>query len=417
MQLQPVRGTKDILPDDYVVYLELLAKAKQVVTGYGYQEISIPIFEFSEVFKRTLGDYSDVVTKEMYSFEDRGGQSITLRPEHTAGIARCIISNGLQHLLPLKLFTIGPNFRYERPQKGRQRQFHQMTVEAIGYNNPIIDVEVMALAANILKALNIFDKTRLEINTLGDNESRALYLSELTKYLFKYKNDLSEESKVRLEKNPLRVLDSKDPNDKKIVADAPVIYDSLNAHSKKFFDQVLESLTQIGIKFVLNSKIVRGLDYYSHTAFEFVTEELGSQGTVIGGGRYDDLYKIMGNHDIPAVGFAMGIERAFELYNIANPKSDAYQGIFVVSLSGVSDIQSLKIAEILRSKNITVYFEQINNVAKAIKKAVVKKAEFMVIVGEDEIKEEKFKLKNLVNRDERVLNIDELVNFVESHEF
>jgi histidyl-tRNA synthetase len=408
MQLQPVRGTKDILPDDYAVYLELLAKAKQVTLSYGYQELSIPIFEFSEVFKRTLGDYSDVVTKEMYSFEDRGGQSITLRPEHTAGIARCIISNGMQHLLPLKLFTIGPNFRYERPQKGRQRQFHQMTVEAIGYNNPIVDVEVIVLAANILKSLNILDKTRLELNTLGDNESRATYLNVLTGYLSKYNNDLSNDSKVRLEKNPLRVLDSKDPNDKKIVADAPVIYDSLNVTSKKFFDQILESLTKIGLKFILNSKIVRGLDYYSHTAFEFVTEELGSQGTVIGGGRYDDLYKIIGNHDIPAIGFAMGIERAFELYSIANPRPDINNGVFVVSLGEESDVQSLQIAQMLRARNITVYFEQVNNVAKAIKKAVAKRAKFVLIVGEDETRENKFKLKNLVNRDEQILTVDEL---------
>ncbi len=411
MQLQPVRGTKDILPEDYSIYLELLAKAKQVALGCGYQELSIPIFEFSEVFKRTLGDYSDVVTKEMYSFEDRGGQSITLRPEHTAGIARCVISNGMQHLLPLKLFTIGPNFRYERPQKGRQRQFHQMTVEAIGYDNPIVDAEVIVLASNILKSLNILDKTRLEINTLGDNESRASYLTALTGYLSKYKNDLSEDSQIRLEKNPLRVLDSKDPNDKKIVADAPVIYDSLNAVSKKFFDQVLESLTQIGVKYILNSKIVRGLDYYSHTAFEFVTEELGAQGTVIGGGRYDDLYKIMGNHDIPAIGFAMGVERAFELYNIANPRLDVSAGVFVVSLGESSDIKSLQIAEILRARSVTVHFEQINNVAKAIKKAVVKKAKFMLIVGDDEIKANRYKLKNLINRDEQTLTIDELENY------
>lgn len=408
MELQPVRGTKDILPEDYSIYLELLAKAKQVTLSYGYQELSIPIFEFSEVFKRTLGDYSDVVTKEMYSFEDRGGQSITLRPEHTAGIARCVISNGMQHLLPLKLFTIGPNFRYERPQKGRQRQFHQMTVEAIGYSNPIVDVEVIMLAANILRSLNILDKTRLEINTLGDNESRTAYINSLTEYLYKYKNDLSEDSQIRLEKNPLRVLDSKDSNDKKIVADAPVIYNSLNIKSKKFFDQILEGLTKIGLKFILNSKIVRGLDYYSHTAFEFVTEELGAQGTIIGGGRYDDLYKIMGNHDIPAIGFAMGLERAFELYNIANPRPDINDGVFVTSLNEESDVRSLQIAQMLRTKNIKVYFEQVNNVSKAIKKALAKKAKFMIIVGEDEAKESKFKLKNLINRDEQILTFGEL---------
>jgi histidyl-tRNA synthetase len=408
MELQPVRGTKDILPEDYSIYLELLAKAKQVTLSYGYQELSIPIFEFSEVFKRTLGDYSDVVTKEMYSFEDRGGQSITLRPEHTAGIARCVISNGMQHLLPLKLFTIGPNFRYERPQKGRQRQFHQMTVEAIGYSNPIVDVEVIMLAANILRSLNILDKTKLEINTLGDNESRTAYINALTEYLYKYKNDLSEDSQNRLEKNPLRVLDSKDSNDKKIVADAPVIYNSLNIKSKKFFDQILEGLTKIGLKFILNSKIVRGLDYYSHTAFEFVTEELGAQGTIIGGGRYDDLYKIMGNHDIPAIGFAMGLERAFELYNIANPRPDINDGVFVTSLNEESDVRSLQIAQMLRTKNIKVYFEQVNNVSKAIKKALAKKAKFMIIVGEDEAKESKFKLKNLINRDEQILTFGEL---------
>lgn len=408
MQLQPVRGTKDILPDDYSVYLELITKAKSVAETYGYRELAIPIFEFSEVFKRTLGDYSDVVTKEMYSFDDRGGQSITLRPEHTAGVARCVISNGLQHLLPLKLMTIGPNFRYERPQKGRMRQFHQMSVEAIGYSDPVMDAETIALGAHILKTLNILDKTRLEINTLGDAVSRANYLEKLSQYLVKYRNELSEESKIRLEKNPLRILDSKDPNDQKIVAEAPKIYDSLTIDAKRFFDLVLEYLTKVGVSFKINPKIVRGLDYYTHTAFEFVTNELGSKGTILAGGRYDPLYKMLGGPDTPAVGFAMGLERAFELYINANPMAALARGVSVISLGDVCDGQALQAAQMLRERGVVVNFEQAGNATKAIKKSLARSARFMVIVGEDELRQGKFMVKDLDSREERLVGLEGL---------
>lgn len=412
MQLQPVRGTKDILPDDYSVYLELIAKAKSVAETYGYRELAIPIFEFSEVFKRTLGDYSDVVTKEMYSFDDRGGQSITLRPEHTAGIARCVISNGLQHLLPLKLMTIGPNFRYERPQKGRMRQFHQMSVEAIGYSDPVVDAETIALGAHMLKALNILDKTKLEINTLGDAQSRDNYLEKLGQYLAKYRNELSEDSKIRLEKNPLRILDSKDANDQKIVADAPVIYDSLTIEAKRFFDSVLEYLTRTCVSFKINPKIVRGLDYYVHTAFEFVTDELGSQGTVLAGGRYDPLYKMLGGPDTPAVGFAMGLERVVELYMNANLVTALPRGVSVVSLDESCNLSALQAAQTLRYDGALVHLEQAGNVTKAIKKALAKSSRYIVIIGEDELRQGKFMVKNLDSREERMMGLEELVQLL-----
>ncbi len=417
MQLQPVRGTKDILPDDHLIYLELMIKARQVIGNYGYQEIAIPIFEFSEVFKRTLGDYSDIVTKEMYSFQDRSGQSLTLRPEHTAGIARCVISNGMQHLMPLKLFTIGPVFRYERPQKARMRQFSQLSVEAIGFDSSMIDVEIVALGAHILQALNILDKTKLEINTLGDNQSRINYLEKFTSYIAKYRDELSEDSKIRLEKNPLRILDSKDSGDQKLVAGAPVIYDSINKESKHFFDQILDGLTKIGVKFVINNKIVRGLDYYCHTVFEFITDELGSQGAVLAGGRYDTLYKLMGNYNISAVGFASGLERLFELYIKTNQTPTKPRGICVVSLDLAYDIEALKITQALRAQNKLADIEPSNNITKAIKKAVSKNSKFVIIIGEDEVRTQKFRLKDLDTRSEECLYLEELLSFVEKNEF
>lgn len=417
MQLQPVRGTKDILPDDFAVFEAVLNKARKAIANYGYRECETPIFEFTEVFKRTLGDYSDIVAKEMYSFEDRSGQSITLRPELTAGITRAVLSNGMQQLLPLKLFTIGPNFRYERPQKGRQRQFNQISVEAVGYKDPAIDAETIILASQLLSELNILNKTSLEINTLGDKESRSNYLESLTKYLTKYKSDLSEDSKIRLEKNPLRILDSKDENDKRILEEAPLIDSALTDYARNFFDRVLSILTKVGIEYKINHKIVRGLDYYSHTAFEFVTSELGAQGTVLGGGRYDDLYKILGNQDIAAIGFAMGVERAVELYKLANPAITPQRGTTIISLTDKTDGEALLLAHQLRGKGLLVHFEQNNNPSKALKKAIANNSKLVIIIGEDEMNSGQYKVKDLDARSEETLPINQLVNYVAGYEF
>ncbi|MBX9633404.1 MAG: histidine--tRNA ligase, partial [Magnetospirillum sp.] len=307
--LQPVRGTHDLLPEDSRRHRFVEETAFSVVRRYGYGEIVTPIFEFTEVFSRTLGETSDVVTKEMYTFADRSGDSLTLRPEGTAGVARAFISGGLAQSLPLKLFYRGPMFRHERPQKGRLRQFHQVGVELLGVEGPQADIEVVSMAWRMLQALGLGDKVQLEINTLGDAESRVAYRDALVAYLTPYKDKLSEDSRARLDKNPMRVLDSKDEGDKAIVAGAPLIQDALSPAAQEFFAQVTGGLTALGVPFVINPKLVRGLDYYCHTAFEFTTTALGAQGTVLAGGRYDGLIGQMGGPATPGIGWAAGIER------------------------------------------------------------------------------------------------------------
>ena len=309
MSVRPVRGTVDLFPEEFRRHSRVIDAARGLANVYGYGEIQTPIFEFTEVFARTLGDVSDVVTKEMYTFEDRGGERITLRPENTAGVARAFISAKLQNDLPLKYFYAGPMFRYERPQKGRQRQFHQIGVELFGVPGPSGDVEVIALAAQILDQLEMRQHCVLNLNTLGDTESRQAYRIALVEYFSDYKARLSDDSVARLEKNPLRILDSKDQSDKEIVDGAPSFDQYLTASASEFFGEVREGLDDLGIAYELNPRLVRGLDYYCHTAFEFVTDALGAQGTVIGGGRYDGLIGMMGGPETPGVGWAGGIER------------------------------------------------------------------------------------------------------------
>ena len=308
-KLQPVRGTRDLIDDDARAHLHVVDTARATAARFGYGPIVTPSFEFTDVFQRTLGETSDIVTKEMYTFEDKGGDSLTLRPEGTAGIVRAVLSGGLQNELPLKWYYAGPMFRHERPQKGRLRQFHQIGVELIGVSEPIADVEVIALAAATLDALGVLSATTLELNTLGDNESRAAYRGALVAYLEGFRDRLSEDSQQRLDRNPLRILDSKNTNDKAIVADAPSFADHLTPAAQAFFDAVRSGLEDLGIAYQINPRLVRGLDYYCHTAFEFTTDQLGAQGTVLAGGRYDGLMEMMGGQPTPGVGWAAGIER------------------------------------------------------------------------------------------------------------
>ncbi len=302
-ELQPVRGTHDLLPDEMRRYRRVAETARLAAECFGYQEMATPIFEFSEVFKRTLGDTSDIVTKEMYTFTDRGGETITLRPEGTASVARALISGGLAQHLPLKYFYSGPMFRYERPQKGRMRQFHQTGIELLGIKEPLGDVEVIATGAEFLRRIDAWDRSQLEINTLGDTESRQNYRKVLVDYLSGHRARLSEDSVSRLERNPLRILDSKDKGDQAVVADAPVYTDYLNAASRDFFAKVKQGLEALGIAYVVNPRLVRGLDYYSHTCFEVTCEELGAQKTILAGGRYDGLIPMMGGPETPGVGW------------------------------------------------------------------------------------------------------------------
>src|SRR5487761_379123 len=307
--LQPVRGTQDLLPPEQRRHRFVVETARALAERWGYHEIATPIFEFTEVFARPIGETSDIVSKEMYSFTDRGGDQVTLRPEYTAGIVRAMISNGLAQSLPLKLFASGPMFRYERPQKGRFRQFHQIDVELIGVKEPQGDVEVIALGADILSALGVLSRAELHLNTLGDAESRKAYRDALVEYFMQHEHKLSEDSRKRLERNPLRILDSKDEADIALSAAAPHFAEYLTPASREFFAQVRNGLDALGIRYQLDPRLVRGLDYYTHTAFEFVTTEVGSQGAVLAGGRCDGLMSVMGGPETAGVGWAAGIER------------------------------------------------------------------------------------------------------------
>jgi len=306
---QAIRGTQDIFGPEAEAFAHVVETFERVRKLYRFRRTEMPVFEKTAVFSRSLGETTDVVSKEMYSFEDRGGESLTLRPEFTAGIARAYLTDGWQQYAPLKVATHGPLFRYERPQKGRYRQFHQIDAEVIGAAEPMADVELLVMADQLLKELGIAEGVTLQLNTLGDADSRDAWRAALVDYFRAHRADLSEDSQDRLERNPLRILDSKDPRDKPFTADAPKIDQFLSAEAQAFFGKVTGGLDAAGVSWTRNDALVRGLDYYRHTAFEFVTDRLGAQGTVLGGGRYDGLMEALGGPATPAVGWAAGIER------------------------------------------------------------------------------------------------------------
>jgi len=390
--LQPVRGTHDLLPESQRRQNSVTDTAKHISGLYGYEEISTPVFEFTDVFSRTLGDTSDVVTKEMYTFEDKGGDRITLRPENTASVMRAYMSNGLQQNLPCRFFYRGPMFRYERPQKGRQRQFHQIGVELIGVDGPLGDVEVIATGAQILETLGVRNRTTLEINSLGDTESRDTYRSTLVAYFSRYENDLSADSRERLVKNPLRILDSKDEGDRKIITDAPAMSDSLNAESRTFFDTVLDRLTQIGINYDLNNRLVRGLDYYCHTAFEFTTTELGAQSAVMAGGRYDGLIEQMGGSSTPGVGWAAGVER---LSMMIDEPAKANRPVSLIPIGDAAFDVAFKLADQLRHAGYAIDFGYSGNMKKRMKRADKADAVAAVMLGDDELARDGVTLRDM----------------------
>ena len=380
--LRTVRGTRDLLPEDSRLHRLVEERAWETARRYGYGEIATPIFEFTDVFARTLGDTSDVVTKEMYTFEDRGGERLTLRPENTAGIVRAFISNSLSARLPLRAFYRGPMFRYERPQKGRLRQFHQVGVELLGIADPVGDVEVIALAHDVLSQLGLGDAIVLELNTLGDAESRAAYRSRLVDYLEGHRERLSADSLARLERNPLRVLDSKDSGDREVVAGAPSLEETLNARSQGFFAGVLAGLDALGIAYLRNPRLVRGLDYYSHTTFEFVTEALGAQSTVLAGGRYDGLVEQMGGPATPGTGWAAGVER---LGMLAREKAEQPRPIAMIALGAEQYGAAFRAAQRLRSRGHVVEVAVGTSLGKQMKWANRINARLAVIIGTDEV--------------------------------
>jgi histidyl-tRNA synthetase len=395
--LQPVRGTHDILPEDARRHRYIVETARAIAERYGFDEISTPIFEFTEVFKRTLGDTSDIVTKEMYTFADRGGDQITLRPEGTAGIARAFISRGLAQKVPVKFFYTGPMFRYERPQKGRMRQFHQFGVELLGVGVPQADVETITLGAHILESLGVMNKVTLEINTLGDKESRDAYRSVLVGYLSDHRDSLSRESRRRLERNPLRILDSKDEADIAALTGAPLFPDYLNEESTEFFADVRESLDRLGIAYVVNPRLVRGLDYYCQTAFEFTSEALGAQNAVIAGGRFDGLIAMMGGRDVPGVGWAAGIERLSMLLGRAPP---APRAVAVIPVGAGAEEAALRLTHELRHAGFAVDLGYGGSVAKRMKRANKMNARVAVILGEDELSRDAATVRDLDSGEE-----------------
>ena len=400
-KLQSLRGMKDLLPEDYKVHDYIINKARDIGVLYGYKQMSIPILEYTKVFNRSMGENSDVISKEIYSFFDKSSQSIALRPEFTAGIIRAFISNSLQHKLPLKFFSTGPVFRYDRPQAGRQRQFHQLNYEYIGAKGANSDAETIKLAVDILKALEVEKETVLELNSLGCSKSRANYQQKLVEYLNDFKDELSEESKVRLAKNPMRILDSKSEIDQKIVATAPVLSEYYTDDSKKYFDELLKYLDVLNVKYYINPRLVRGLDYYCHTAFEFTISKLGGQSTVLAGGRYDGLSKIMGGDDVPAIGFAIGIERIalIRKYNIFSVSP-----VFVLTMGKNNICYALDIADKLRLHNITTILETSGKIAKRMQRALNEKARFIIFIGDAEQTNNSLKLKDLKKKEEYIID-------------
>ena len=391
-KLQPVRGTHDLLPEEARRHRHIVDTGLAVSGRYGFGEIETPIFEFTDVFKRTLGEASDVVSKEMYTFTDRGGEELTLRPEGTASVCRALITGGLTQNLPAKFYYQGPMFRYERPQKGRMRQFHQIGIELLGAAEPQADIEVVACGADILDAIGVLSRTTLELNTLGDTDSRKAYRAALVEYFGDHRDRLSEDSRRRLELNPLRILDSKDEGDRRLVDGAPSFDDYLNDYSKEFFAAVVAGLDALGIAYHRNTRLVRGLDYYCHTTFEFVTDALGAQGTVMAGGRYDGLVETMSGPAIPGVGWAAGIERlALLVEGVAEPA----RPIAIVPMGGASATAALELAHRLRRAGFAVEHGYSGNVGKRLKRAAKVGARVALILGEDELARGMVQLRDL----------------------
>ena len=403
--LQPVRGTRDIMPEEMRRQRRVVGTARDLAARYGYLEMSTPIFEFTDVFRRPLGETSDVVAKEMYSFTDRGDDEITLRPEATAAVCRAFLSEGLTQQVPCKFFCHGPMFRYDRPQKGRWRQFHQINVELIGVPEPLGDVEIIALGVDILDGLGVLGRITLELNTLGDPASRKAYRHVLVEYFGDHRDRLSPDSRKRLERNPLRILDSKDEGDRRVSAGAPLLGDYLNQESVDFFAKVKQGLEALGISYSLNAHLVRGLDYYTHTIFEFTTEELGAQGSVLGGGRYDGLIELLGGPPMPGVGWAGGIERLAMLLeeDFAPPRP-----IVVIPIGGPAEAPALTLTQRLRRAGFTIELGFSGNVGKRMKRANKLSARAAVLLGDDELAQNAATVRDLESGEQEVVSLDAL---------
>jgi len=410
-KLRTVRGVHDTLPEVLDKHNKVIDKGLKISNQYCYSQIETPIFEFSEIFIKPLGKSSDIVTKENYIFKDRSDNELMLRPEGTSGVVRAFLNAGLIQEVPQRFSYFGPMFRYERPQKGRLRQFKQFGIECLGLSNPMADVEVISVGYDYLQELGLINSLTLKINTLGDEESRLDYRKVLIEYLNDYKSNLSEDSVKRLSQNPLRILDSKNQNDQKILIKAPNILDYLNQESKDRFEKVTEGLEALGIDYYIDKNLVRGLDYYCHTAFEFITEKLGAQGTVLAGGRYDGLSKMLGGPDIPGVGWAAGVERlSLMVESDFSNKPD-------VVLLGVSEEYNTSLLYIMKSlvkSGLKVEVFYTGSMSKKFKRANKINASFAIILGEEEIKNKVIKLKNLFSGSEELIRLETAIETIKN---
>ena len=413
MKIRPVRGTHDIFGKEIIKFNII----KKCVEHYGkisnFNELNTPIFELSDLFLKPLGEHSDVVLKEMYTFEDRNNELLTLRPEYTTPMIRAAISNNLLNNLPCKLFGLGPMFRRERPQKGRFRQFNQINFENFGSNDPISDIELISVAHSILKTLLPDQNLNLNINSLGNKDELLEFKNKLKNYFISKKDKLSEESIEKIDKNPLRILDSKNQNDIDVSNNGPNITEYLSTNSSNYFNEIKNGLKNLDIKFIENKNLVRGLDYYCHTVFEFKTDSLGSQDTILGGGRYDGLISTLGGPDIPGVGWAAGIERIAILMN--EFKNDS-KSVHIAITDKKYKTLLIKLLHFLKSKKIQYFWNYKYNLKKSLSKANEFNAKNIIIIGEESYSNELFSVKNLINGKQVLIKIDEIEKIIKNDE-
>lgn len=418
--IQAIRGMNDYLPTETPLWQWVENKVRSVLSAYGYAEIRMPIVESTPLFARAIGEVTDVVEKEMFTFDDRDEESLTLRPEGTAGCVRAGIEHGLLYNQEQRLWYMGPMFRYERPQKGRYRQFHQVGVEIFGIPNPEIDAELIALTARLWKDLGIFDHVTLQLNSIGSLEARKNYRQALVDFLQNHIDILDEDSKRRLTTNPLRILDSKDQRVQEVLNDAPKLHDYLDDDSREHFAQLCALLDSLGIQYEINQKLVRGLDYYNKTVFEWVTSALGAQGTVCGGGRYDGLVEQLGGHATSGVGFAMGLERLVLLVQEVNTQITLPSAvdIYIVYQGEGTTVAAFNLAEKLRSELPhlrTLLHCSGGNFKKQFKRADKSGAKLALVIGEDEVKNQQVVVKNLLQHSEQaVVALGDIINHIQN---
>ncbi len=420
-KIQAIRGMNDVLPNESFAWRNLENTFANCLTQYGYQQIRLPLVESTQLFKRTIGEVTDIVEKEMYTFNDLNGDSITLRPEGTAGCVRACLEHGLLHNQQQKLWYAGPMFRHEKPQKGRYRQFNQLGVEAFGFEGVGIELELIALCKRLWNILGISEHVHLEINTLGELDERQAYRNSLVDYFKPHFHQLDEDSKRRLERNPLRILDSKNPQMQSIIANVPKFIDQLGEKSRQKFQDLCSGLEFLGIPYRINPFLVRGLDYYGHTVFEWITDKLGSQATVCAGGRYDKLVEQLGGNATFAVGFAMGIERLMLLQETIHTPTDneVAPELFIIPFGTDAQLQAMVIAEAIRTQN--PQWQVLVNISggsfkSQFKRADKSRAQYALVLGEDELKNQTIGLKNLrISGEQTTIPQQQLMTFLETH--